>query len=406
MKQVDWKSLICRPSVVIASLSIIAILAFLFVNRLVHRFSEQQKALARRMFAQGQLEQRSGRPDQAIEDFRVALSYDRGNFPYQLNLARALRDNNQPEEAKSYLLNLWNRTPDDGAVNLALARLAARQGQIEDAIHYYHNAAYGRWDSDADAKRRNAQFELVDFLLSRNALPQAQAELLNLSTTLPAASEDLRLRLAQLFARAQDYEHALAEYQRVLAHHREDGSALAGAGESAFRLGRYRTAEDYLSSALRINPKENPEDEQVRQLHETSNMVLQSDPYERKLPASERKARIRDAFNAAGERLEQCAVSQGVNANAMPPESSSPTASVASTPPANSGPDLASLKKQWVEMKPKLTRSRASDDSDLLDSTMNIVFEIEQATQKQCGPGSHIDQALLLLAQTRSGVDR
>lgn len=405
MKLVDWKLLVRRPSFVIASLSIVALLAFLFVTRLVHRFGEQQKALARRMFAQGQLEQKSGRPEQAIEDFRVALSYDRENFPYQLNLARALRDNNQPQEARTYLLNLWARTPDDGAVNLALARLAARQGQVEDAIHYYHNAAYGRWDSDADTKRRNAQFELVDFLLNQNAIPQAQAELLNLSATLPT-DEDLRLRLAQLFARAQDYEHALAEYRLVLSHHRDNPLALIGAGEAAFHLGRYRTAEEYLASALKIDskisPEAVPEDEQVRQLHETSNMVLQSDPYDRRLPPKERSRRIHNAFNAAGARLESCAASHGIDVSLAPTTSNTPATST----PTNASTDLSTLKKQWSEMKPKVARPNASQASDVLDAAMDLVFQIEQQTQKQCGQGSGMDQALLLLAQNRAGVDR
>jgi tetratricopeptide (TPR) repeat protein len=408
MKLPDWKSLVRRPSVVIASLSIISILAFLFVNRLVHRFGEQEKALARRMYAQGQLQQASGHSNQAIEDYRVALSYDRENFPYQLSLARALRDSGKTSEAKTYLLNLWGRTPDDGAVNLALARLAARQGQVEDAIHYYHNAAYGRWDSDADAKRRNAQYELIDFLLNQNANAQAQAELLNLSATMPA-DDGNRLRVAMLFARAQDYEHALGEYQRILLRHRDDPSALAGAGEAAFHLGRYRTANDYLGAALKMSAnglaENNPEYEQLRQLHDISNMILQSDPYDRRLATAERNRRIRQAFNVAGGRLDSCALSQGITLD-QPPSTDPSTTSVPTVPGGNPPTDLPSLKKQWTDLKTKLDRARASEESDLFDSAMDVVFQIEQQTQKQCGQGNDSDQALLLLAQNRAGVDR
>ena len=125
-----------RPSIVIAGLSLLAILFFLFVNRLVSRFREQEKALARRLYAQAEIEQKSGRAGQAIEDFRVALSYDRDNFQYQLTLARALRDNGQQSEARDYLMSLWERTPESALVNLALARLAAREKSTSDALHY------------------------------------------------------------------------------------------------------------------------------------------------------------------------------------------------------------------------------------------------------------------------------
>jgi Tfp pilus assembly protein PilF len=401
MKLVSWKPLTRRPPVVVASLSIIALLAFLLVTRLVHRFGEQQKALARRMFAQGQWEQRAGQPKRAIEDFRVALNYDRENFPYQLSLARALRDNNQPDEARTYLLNLWDRAPEDGAVNLAMARLAAREGQIEDAVHYYHNATYGRWNPEADNKRRNAQFELVDFLLSQDAFPQAQAELLNLSATLPA-DEDLRLHLGQLFAGAQDFEHALSEYRLALSHHRDNLAALAGAGEAAFHLGRYRTAEQYLSSAWRGGLQ----DDRTRRMREIARLILQSDPYERGLSRVERERRTWVAFNQAGARLEDCAASLGINL-ALP---SSPVPALNSASAPSSSPqassDLVQLKANWIGLKSKLDRSRKLPELETSDAAMDLTFQIARETQKQCGKGSGVDEAFLLLAENRSEVDR
>src|SRR4029077_9125695 len=99
----------------------------------------------------------------------------------------------------------------------------------DDALHYYHNASYGIWPNDGDQKRRAAQFELVEFLLRENSLPQAQAELISMSTSMPADS-DYHLRLGELFVSAQDNEHALAQFQQVVRLNRENSSALAGAG--------------------------------------------------------------------------------------------------------------------------------------------------------------------------------
>ncbi len=365
----------------IASLAILAVLAFLFVNRLVNRFGEQEKALARHLYEQGLAEQNAGRPEGAIEDFRAALTYSRDNFQYQLSLARALRDTGRTDEAETYLISLWEHSPQDGAVNLALGRLAARQRLLDKTLQYYHNAIYGVWASDADTNRLNAWFELIEFLLRQHAYPQAQAELITLAAELPP-HPDLHLRAADLFARAQDYDHALVEYQRVLRFDRGNAAALAGAGEAAFSLGRYRAAQRYLQSAARLSPG----DTQASQLLQTSNLILDADPFSHRLSSTERNRRIRAAFSQAGERLDSCAQSKAIDLKTE----SAPS-------------DLPALRERWGEMKTKL--KRLSED-DTADAAMDLVFEIEQETSKECGAPSGLDQALLLLAQNRAGTDR
>src|ERR1017187_4846689 len=66
-------------------------------------------------------------------------------------------------------LALWQPTPQDAAVNLALARVAAHRGSIEDATRYYHNAMYGVWNSDLDTSESKARIELIQFLLKQGA---------------------------------------------------------------------------------------------------------------------------------------------------------------------------------------------------------------------------------------------
>jgi hypothetical protein len=61
-----------------------------------------------------------------------------------------------------------------------------RQARIDKIIQYYHNAIYGAWDSNPEENRANTWFELVRVLLRLNDLPQAQAELIALSVSLPA----------------------------------------------------------------------------------------------------------------------------------------------------------------------------------------------------------------------------
>ncbi len=375
-----------RPPVVIAALAVVAVLGFVLVSRLANRFAEQQKALARHLYGQGLTDLGSAHPDRAIEEFRAALLYDRDNFDYQLSLARALRDTGRTTESESYLVSLWERNPQNAAVNLALGRLAARQAQLDKAIQYYHNAIYGVWNTNPDTNRINTSFELIEFLLREKANPQAQAELITLAAGLPKIPE-MQLRAANLFARADDYQHALTEYDRVLQLEHNNPIALLGAGESAFKLARYRTAEHYLQNAA----KAGSQDPETTRLLDLVTRVLAVDPLFDRLPASERYRRMRDDFEQAGKRLDTCQAAAGSN---LPP-----------APQGSTGPDvLPSLKSQWTAMKPKLNFGRS--DPDLLDSAMDLVFQIEQQTAANCGPPTGVDEALLLLSQNPGGTAR
>ncbi len=377
-------SLTRRPPVIVAGLVVVTVLAFLGVNRLVNRFREQEKALARHLYEHGLQAQSAGQPERAVTDFRAALSYARDNFDYQLSLARALRDTGRTAESETYLIGLWERTPQEGAVNLALGRLFAREQLFDKAIQYYHNAIYGLWPGDPETKRRDTEFELIGFLLQHQAYPQAQAELITMAAALPD-DPGLRLRVAQLFAQSQDYEHALAQFQQVLRSDHENQAALYGAGQAAFRLGRYRTAQGYLRNAVRSDPQNT----QAAQSLKMASLVLQADPFAPRISDAERNQRVRAAFQAAGERLNNCAKSKQIDL----------------TPRSPSG-GLPGLKAQWLEMAPKLARLRPPRDDADLDETMDLVFEIEQQTQSTCGTPDDLDQALLLLSQDRSGVER
>jgi tetratricopeptide (TPR) repeat protein len=375
-----------RPPVVVVNLLVLAVLAFLGVSRLANRFREQEKALARHLFASGQAALQSGQMEEAVEDFRAALTYNHEDQQYELSLARALRDTGRTEEAETYLLSLWERAPQEGDINLALGRLYAREKSVENAIRYYHNAIYGVWDSDPDGKRRDAELELIDFLLQQNAMQEAQAELITLAAELPRNAQ-LLIRVGQDFSRVQDYEHALSEFQRVLRFDHDNAEALAGAGDAAFHLGQYRGAQNYLQAAVRQNPKDTASSETLQ----VCNLVLQSDPFARRISNRERNRRIRNAFEQAGKRLASCAV-------AAAPNQSAPAL------PA----DLAPLKTQWQEVKPKLARLNAPEEADLPDTVMDLVAQIEQQSGKEkvCGPPSVLDRALLLLAQDHDGGSR
>ena len=60
MNVASLKLLTRRPPVIVASLVVVTVLAFLGVNRLVNRFREQEKALARHLYEHGMQAQSAG----------------------------------------------------------------------------------------------------------------------------------------------------------------------------------------------------------------------------------------------------------------------------------------------------------------------------------------------------------
>lgn len=381
---------------VLMVLTLAAVAAFAAVSHLVARFNANQQSRGRRLYVQGMADLNTGAADRAIEEFRAALTCDRANPQYQLSLGRALRDTGRLDEAESYLESLWQRTPEDGTVNLALARVAARRGSVDDAIRYYHNAMYGVWSTDPDANRRDARLELVEFLLRKSARAQAQSELVALAAFLPP-DPTLHLRAADLLAQAQDYPDALAEYERVLRLDHGNPTALAGAGEAASHGGRYRTAQRYLQ--LAVNAK--PQDPALLYLLSSANLILETDPFVRRISDAERNRRIAAAFAKAGERLSACAQQRGVNlAGAGDPSVTS------SLPSSEAPPALVALESRWMATRRDLPRLRSAGEADLPDAIMDLVFQIEQQTAEDCGEPQGVDQALLLISRDRETADR
>jgi tetratricopeptide (TPR) repeat protein len=380
---------------VLLVLTLAAIAAFGAVSHLVARFNANEQARGRKLYAMGVADLSGGKAARAIDEFRAALTCDPGNSQYQLSLGRALRDTGRLDEAESYLQSLWQRSPDDGTINLALARVAARRGSLDDAIHYYHNAMYGAWKSDPDVNRRNARVELIQFLLQRNARAQAQSELMALAAFLPA-DPALHLQAAQLLAQAQDYPEALAEYEKVLRFdHGSEGNAaaLAGAGEVAYRAGQYRTAQQYLQDALNANSQ----DSKSRDLLASASLILETDPFIRRISDAERNRRIRAAFATAGERLNACAQQKGVSL--MPANTDDDAGATPISP-------MAALQSRWLAAKRDLPRLSTVGEADLPDALMDLVFQIEQQTANDCGEPQGADEALILISRDREAADQ
>jgi tetratricopeptide (TPR) repeat protein len=390
IRDMSWKlpKLVPRTGpVILLILSLGAVTGFAAVGHLVSRYNANQQARGRRLYTQGVTTAAAGDYNHAIEEFRAALTCDPTNSQYQLSLARALRDSNDPrrlDEAEAYLIALWQRSPQDAAVNLALARVAAHRGSIDDAIRYYHNAMYGVWNSDADANRNRARIELIEYLLKKNARAQADSELIALSASLPPEPAQ-HLQAAHLFLQAQDYDGALKQFENVLRLEPSDAEALEGAGEAAYRSGNYMLAQHFLHGAENSGDA----DASARELLATTDLVLRTNPFHSHISDAERNRRITSAFAQAQERLAQCAQQVRVDLNA-------PTSSVHSP--------LVDLQSRWNDVKPDLAHLQSQAEADLPDTLMDVVFQIEQQTAVSCGQPQGLDLALLLISQKREAA--
>jgi tetratricopeptide (TPR) repeat protein len=277
-------------------------------------------------------------------------------------------------------------------VNLDLARIAVQKGNREQALRYYHNAIYATWTDDQpaeqpffqpvnqtgkqEAARREVRLELVKYLLGMGDRTQAQSELIALAANLEDDAPQHR-RAGELFFEAQDYEHALAEYGLSLKLEPHDPAALAGAGRAAFELGRYIPAERYLEAAVEANPSDAQLTGQIKE----TELVVQMDPFQRQLPLAQRNGIVMEAFAAAGERLKVCPATgnwSGAESPIVP------------------GLDLA---EAWAKMKPQITERGLRGNPELMESAMELVFEIERRSNAECGAPSGTDLALLRIAK-------
>ena len=207
-----------------------------------HLIAHQDARLEQQAAARGQAALQAGHAAEAMEDFQTALLYDRDNAGDALGLAEALLGLGKIEEAHNYLLRLREHQPENGQVNLALARIATRENDVDAAEQYYHNAIYATWPDALAMVRQQARLELVGYLLSQKRLPQAQAELMALASN-AGDNAALRLQIADLLMLAADPGHALGLYRQVLRQTRKSDAARLGMERATAALAQENTGE-------------------------------------------------------------------------------------------------------------------------------------------------------------------
>ena len=344
-------------------------------------YHAKEQALGQEWFSRGEAELRAGHAKATLGDFRTALAYSRENESYRLRLAQALVAAGQLQEGRTYLLSLWEREPGSGTINLELAHLAVREGSEPDALRYFNNAIYGEWSSEPVVRRRQTRLELAEYLLNAGDKTRAQSELLALAADLPDDAQ-LQAQVGSLLFRTGANDQALYLFQQALREDPRLEAALAGVGEAYFEMNDFGGAERYLSRAV----AENPHLTRAASLLEVSRMVLSIDPMQRRLSSHDRAQRTLQAFVQVLTRLQECATVRGIDLDAPGGET-----------------DLHELYARALELEPRMREERLRRDPELAATAVDLVFEIEKTTARDCGEPQGLDLALLLLARAQGG---
>lgn len=362
------------PTVVLCIISAILFAATTLLSR---RFEEFRVGLAHRWFTRGEVAMQQNQPAQASSDFGNALFYNHENREYTFRLAQSLSAAHYDAQALPYFSTLWESEPGNGAVNLELARLQARNDGTDKALRYFHSAIYGEWQSDQQENRRLARLELIGFLMDRGLKQNAEAELIGLEAELPE-DHSMDSQVAGLFLQTGDYGRALNLYRSSL-EKEPLAKNFAGAGLAAFKLGDYADAKTFLARAF----AEGNTSDEVRERLDDADEIEKIDPYLAHITTQEKSQRIFQLFNHVGDRLKNC---KAAGADRLA---------------------LAQAKyEDWKQLQKRVSVRNLHESPDLDDEVMSFAFNAAKLTSSVCGAGAEEDSALLTIAQSHPGVAR
>jgi tetratricopeptide (TPR) repeat protein len=378
------QKLILRDALALLSLFAIVVLLFFITLLLFHSFSVHRQELAQRWLARGEKALHSNQPLAAIDALRSALAYAPDDENLEIELAEALAAAGRTEEAVAYFNTLLESRPGNGMIHLQLARLAAKQGDEATALEHYQAALDGTWEGDGYIRRREVRLELAQYLIARKRYDRARNQLLIAAGNAPD-DVDVELQVAGLLESAQDPANALHLYQRALLHRPARLAALEGGSRTAFALNRYLQAKEYLERTLNHPDFEKQPAEvqsQLRSMLSDADRVLLLYPGP-ELSVRARAERILSNKKTAWERLTDCLSSKP----AVPSE-------------------LQELVPQWQQLPATLRLLQIEQNPELEQQIMQLVYQTERVTSRQCGAPTADDALLLKIARAPEAVEQ
>jgi tetratricopeptide (TPR) repeat protein len=444
-ERLERRRLILSDTLSLSALFVITVALAFVTNRFYQSYASHQQELANRWMVRGEAALNQGNPQAAIIALRSALAFAPGERQIEIKLAEALASAGRIQEATAYFNTLLESEPGNGMINLQLARLAARQNNVTPALDYYHRAIYGNWEGDGYVRRRQVRMELIDFLISERLDDEARNELLVAAGNAPEQDVQFLLQVAMAMEQAHQPGDALVAYQKAVRHDPSSLAAVEGVGRTAFALGHYAEAKQYLERAVNApgfaeqSPGiSGPSRDLLRQA--TRLLTLYPAP---QLRAAARSQRILDDRKIALARLNSCLSSQaggqqnaGSTSPAVPPATKRQTGTISlpdaieaplqslasrfqhhgATQTGQPGNDassvpkpadaLAALSARWQAQPETMQVSRLESDPDLAQSTLQLIYDTERVTAQVCGPSTGDDALLLKIAQAPNAVEQ
>jgi Flp pilus assembly protein TadD len=374
-----FSALLRRETFILIALAALTVPLFLFTRTMAAWNRDSNVKSGHFWYDQAQFPLQHGMSDTAIEYLRKAAAADRDNMQYSLSLAEALISVGQTEEARQILIRLRDARPEDGKINLDLARLSVKNGEVEVARRYYHQALYGMWPiGQAETEQSRIRTEFVRFLIEQHDTDNAVSELLILAANGPSDAA-AKTDLGWLFLQAGEPARARTQFIEALKLEPMNASALSGTGEAEFQLGNDAAARKQLQLAAEQGPLM-PDSQRAFDL---SGLILSYDPLAAGIGTRERVRRLKQALQQSGTRLEMCE-----NHAALPHSAA-----------------LEAFRADAAHITQELGRNGSGSDLDLLRDGLRIASNAELAAAESCGPSSELDEAIVLAANRHKVVD-
>jgi tetratricopeptide (TPR) repeat protein len=338
---------------------IAALLVLVFLIGFLHYFYRSQRGeRAEQYFKTGSELLLQGRDQEAVEQFRNALSISPDNQQYRLSLGLTLAKTGHPDETAVYLNEVLKRDPNNGVANLGLARITAARGKTLDAITYYHRAIYGTWPAGEENNRLEARFELADYLKKSGLQKEAIAELL---AALEQArnNEAAKKRIGRLLLEYGSPRQAADVFREILRTNSRDPQTWATLGTSELAQEDYVDARTAFRNAARFDPN----DEQSRKQIELIDRILALDPNAAGLRAAGRYQRSVEILAGALQMIGQC-------------------------PAAGNAPAVDEAKKGLAH------RARRGEIDDVTDMNLDLAVRFWKSAKNLCPSQQQKDEAL------------
>jgi len=226
--------LIHREIQQLIALGIVAVLAFFATRTMAAGNRSMRREDAGVWFARGEQASRDGRGHDAVELYRRAVVRDPASTPYRLAFALALQADHQEGAAGEALIALRDVDPENADVNIALARLSARSGDLEAAIRYYQSGLNALWRPAQREAQQTLRLELIRLLIDNGQAERAVPELLTAAANL---SDDPAWQtvVASLLLEVDEPRRALDVFRRALARDSSNRARRRLQGASADR---------------------------------------------------------------------------------------------------------------------------------------------------------------------------